>query len=421
MTRRLMLVHLGTRLLNALMFLEYMRGYPIPADRMVLMACTGASFLGGLGMSMYAALGGDLKRAAYVLLWLDLPTIGGAIYVTGMVASPFLVVLPPVICTAYFIDFDLAVARRFGVTCMALLAGLFAAWWTHGQPGANWSPAAFPRWTFIVFAIQMMVCFVTIVYAGSLPGRLVRELERQEAVLLEQQHRAELGAALSMITHEIRTPLTTIGGNLELATDLARRDGQDAVVKRLTIAAEEAVRLAGMLESVLSFAREKRGRYTFGLHDCRAILDRAVEFMRLKHGHAGIRLEVVLAGEGAGTVWCDRDAMHQVLVNLLDNAVQQRPRGRPLRVTLELGREAGGCRLRLTDNGTGIPPELRAHLFGRFASGREGGTGLGLAIVRQTMLDHGGSVELERSDGTGTTFVLRLPDAGPAEAVTPPG
>jgi signal transduction histidine kinase len=139
------------------------------------------------------------------------------------------------------------------------------------------------------------------------------------------------------------------------------------------------------------------------------VIERAIGFIRLKHGRAGQPFQIVVAPSPVSRIRCDRDAMHQVLVNLMENAVQHRHPDRALVLQLELAADGPGCRLTMQDNGRGMPPEVRDRLFGRFVSGREGGTGLGLAIVRQIMIDHGGEIELGETSDQGTMFVLRLP------------
>src|SRR6185503_10155616 len=104
--------------------------------------------------------------------------------------------------------------KRFGWTGAAWLIVLGAIWWTHGRPGSGWDPARYAGWTLIVFLIQVSAFLTALTQVQVLSDPLHQELERQERALADQQRRAELGAALSMITHEIRTPLTTILGSL---------------------------------------------------------------------------------------------------------------------------------------------------------------------------------------------------------------
>lgn len=413
MNRQVLWMNIHVRYINALMLFVYGSSMPIPAQRYWLAACSGLSLLVALAMHVHVRRTGRLRQAVVTMLWLDLLTTWPAVALTGLVASPFVAVLVLNIHTMYFVEFNLATAKRFGWTGAAWLIVLGAIWWTHGRPGSGWDPARYAGWTLIVFLIQVSAFLTALTQVQVLSDPLHQELERQERALADQQRRAELGAALSMITHEIRTPLTTILGSLSLA-ELSMDRVPDPAVRepaqtRVREATAETLRLNELLESVLSYAREKRGRYVFEPCECRAIVERAVGFIRLKHGRAGVKLAVDFLPSDVPEIECDRDAMHQVLVNLLENAVQHRHPARPLRIELAMHREEAGCRLTLADNGSGIPPQVREHVFGQFVTGRPGGTGLGLAIVRQIMTDHGGSVAVEHSSEDGTTFALRLP------------
>jgi signal transduction histidine kinase len=105
-------------------------------------------------------------------------------------------------------------------------------------------------------------------------------------------------------------------------------------------------------------------------------------------------------------VAADREQLFRVLFNLARNAVEAGAR------VVEIGaeEEAEGVAIGVADDGPGLPPKARDHLFHPFAgSARPGGTGLGLAIAREVLRAHGGDIALERSDATGTVFRLRLP------------
>jgi two-component system phosphate regulon sensor histidine kinase PhoR len=117
---------------------------------------------------------------------------------------------------------------------------------------------------------------------------------------------------------------------------------------------------------------------------------------------------------GAERIYADPGRLEQVLVNLVDNAFKYTQEGGQVRVAWEKG-PGGGVRLRVADNGPGIPEESRARIFERFyrvdkARSREvGGTGLGLSIVKHIVQRHGGSVELRSAPGQGTEFLCDFP------------
>ncbi len=103
----------------------------------------------------------------------------------------------------------------------------------------------------------------------------------------------------------------------------------------------------------------------------------------------------------------DRGQWHTVLVNLFFNALDAMPRGGRLEVALEAA--ADGVRLRVSDTGAGIPPEMQGRLFTPFASSKPTGTGLGLSISRRIVEEHGGRLVAENRPGGGACFTITLP------------
>jgi signal transduction histidine kinase len=118
-------------------------------------------------------------------------------------------------------------------------------------------------------------------------------------------------------------------------------------------------------------------------------------------------------------VYADRERIHQVLFNLLDNAVRFTPRGG--RVNVTASRVDGHCEVRVVDTGVGVPPEHLPRLFERFyranpaRSRDDGGTGIGLAIARSVVEAHGGHISAESEQGKGSTFTFDLPVAPAAD------
>jgi signal transduction histidine kinase len=406
-------VHQLARYVNAVIALVFAH-IALPAPRWPLVACSAAAFAGNAVLHAYARLTGRRREAAYALLVLDLLTIGPAIALTGMLASPFLIVLPLTFSTAYFVERRFHVAWRYGVACLALLAGLFAAWWWLDSSVAGWNARAYPAFAFTAFAVQATALATLIHQAASLPDPLVQELARQEAELARQAHRAELGASMASVVHELRNPLSTLSFILEAVEDAASRPGGPDPARLRSQAQTgraEIVRLNEMLESLLAYAREKHSRLNLGPHEPAALVARAAGFMRLKGRRQADALTVDVQVAGAPPVLCDPDAMHQVLVNLFDNAVQHRMPGQPPRVEVRASARQDRVQITIRDNGTGIPPDLLPRVFDRFVTGRPGGTGLGLFIARQLVEAQGGTIEVTSVEGAGATFLITLPVA----------
>ncbi len=121
---------------------------------------------------------------------------------------------------------------------------------------------------------------------------------------------------------------------------------------------------------------------------------------------------ITVACEAGATVEGARDELHRLALNLMENAIKHTPEGTHIHASVV--RENGSVRLVVSDDGPGIPDELREKVFERFVRGsgdRGGSFGLGLSIVRAVAESHGGRVELESANGRGTRFVVTLPGA----------
>jgi two-component system, OmpR family, sensor kinase len=233
-------------------------------------------------------------------------------------------------------------------------------------------------------------------------GTIALRWSRIEAHRLEAAERAARGDLLArmaaMAAHEIRNPLGVIRGAVELvrARSGAALSGPDQVA--LGDALGEVERLRRLTEDLLDVAREP------ALTPIPVDLAEVAAEAARAHASAYPSTEVRLAVPRL-PVQGDPVRLQQVVRNLLQNAAQAGARVIQLR-----GEAVGGqARLRVEDDGPGVPGELRERLFAPFASGRAGGRGLGLAIARRIVVRHGGTLELVDRDRPGGTFELRIP------------
>jgi signal transduction histidine kinase len=203
-------------------------------------------------------------------------------------------------------------------------------------------------------------------------------------------------------SHELRTPLTSVLTSLELLAE--ELDGEQADTAQAALrSARRMRRLVGdLLLLARADARRVPPRRPTELDD--VLKEAASEIGPVAEEHE-MQIDpepVVVSGA--------RDELHRMTLNLIENAVKHTPPGTHIRAaTSRVGDEAV---LVVEDDGPGIPPALENRLFERFVrSGRDGGrgSGLGLAIVRAVAQSHGGSVALERANGSGARFVVRLP------------
>ncbi|HEV7372006.1 PAS domain S-box protein [Arenibaculum sp.] len=231
----------------------------------------------------------------------------------------------------------------------------------------------------------------------------------KEKTLNEQQQRF-----FSMASHEFRTPLTIIDAVVQM---LARFDGEmDAAERRSeydNIRAAVA-RMTNLMESVLSSSRAEAGTLRLNLTEVElhVLVREAVKRQGLiAPGH---RIDLDIAALPS-TVTGDARLLDQVLSNLLSNAVKYSPEGRPIQV---VGSGHGGVAvIEVRDRGVGIPKAELPSIFRKYFRASTGaaiaGTGIGLHLVKMIVDLHGGVVGVDSVEGAGSTFVLRLPVAGP--------
>ncbi|HET7753463.1 MAG TPA: HAMP domain-containing sensor histidine kinase [Anaeromyxobacteraceae bacterium] len=216
---------------------------------------------------------------------------------------------------------------------------------------------------------------------------------------------------LSIASHELKTPLTSLRLQLEL---LSRRLGPNGP-PQIAAARRQEERLEALISELLDVTRIRAGKFALrrGTVDLSALVGTVVERFASELERSRITLSTELAPGLVGH-W-DGERLDQVVTNLVSNAVKYAP-GSPLQVRTS---EADGVALiEVRDAGPGIPGSLRSRLFQPYqrASSVEGvgGLGLGLYIVREIVVAHGGEVRVESGEGQGTTFVVSLPRAEPA-------
>ena len=219
-------------------------------------------------------------------------------------------------------------------------------------------------------------------------------------------------------SHELRSPLTALRGELELAR---RRERSPDEYRRVIVSAlEEVERLSRVAEDLLMLARTDSGTMQPRLRraDLAEITRRAAEHLQAQAAAKEIALNVE-TGKSL-TAYLDPDLISRVVWNLVDNALKFTPRGG--RVDIHLSASGEIALLEVLDTGPGLPAEQLERLFERFyrgdpsrtAAGDGPGTGLGLAIVRSIVELHGGRVTAANREGGGVAFRVELPQAGGA-------
>jgi len=242
-------------------------------------------------------------------------------------------------------------------------------------------------------------------------GRLVvafnDTLERLEKLFTTQSR------FLADVSHELRTPLTVIKGNLSLMRRMKEVDEESMVS-----ISEEVDRLTRLVGDLLLLAQAESGRLPLqlGLVELDGLLLDVVQQIQPLAGERRLVVSEIDEVEITG----DRDKLRQVLLNLIGNAIQYTPVGS--KVFLRLSKDATSGHIEISDTGPGISPEDLPHIFERFYRGERSrkrspgtGFGLGLSIAYWIVKNHNGTIEVKSQEGSGTTFIIRLPLIGPED------
>ena len=226
--------------------------------------------------------------------------------------------------------------------------------------------------------------------------------------LAEQANEAR-ARFLSMMSHDLRTPLTSITGHASLLAGgmygpltANQSDG----VTRIRDAAQELLR---MINDILNFAKLESGHVDMKVIPVavRDAVARAESLVRVRLEEERLAFETTCDG---GEVLADPDRLQQALLNLLTNAIKFTPAGG--RITVSCARDGDRVLLRVHDTGIGIPPDQLQRVFEPFVqldSTRADGVGLGLAISRELTRAMGGELTVESTPGDGATFTIALP------------
>lgn len=278
------------------------------------------------------------------------------------------------------------------------------------------------------------------VQESELLAVLRRALERRRLVLENQVHQRDLerlveertgelrraterlreldqlkSEFVSRVSHELRSPLTVMHTNLAVMLERMvgpLTDGQEELLRSCQ---DNIDRLSRMVDNVLDLARIESGRTELlaGSLDPRHVVEAVVGYFRPTARERGIDLEAEIGVETPATMWADGDKLHQVLMNLVDNALKFTPRDGRVRVSV--APLDGWMRFAVSDTGVGVAAQDRERIFepfaqgGRTSGGKRRGAGLGLSIARTLVELHGGSLELASEGGQGATFIFLVP------------
>ncbi|MCA8938506.1 MAG: two-component sensor histidine kinase, partial [Planctomycetes bacterium] len=218
------------------------------------------------------------------------------------------------------------------------------------------------------------------------------------------------------VSHELKTPLTSIRMFIEMLT-LGRSSSPEEVQESLQIILRESERLGRLIDRLLDFNRLDRKTKVFNMTSMSLseVLRETVKLYRVEEPSSQERRIKLAIEPGLPYIEGDRDALREVILNLLANADKYSPTEKPIDV--RLSREGRYLLLDVVDHGQGIPLKYHTRIFEKFyrvndeLSRQVEGTGLGLSISQQIAKAHDGVIEVDSAPGQGSCFTLRLPIA----------
>ena len=191
---------------------------------------------------------------------------------------------------------------------------------------------------------------------------------------------------------------------------------KDRQVENLDRINQSGHRLSGMLNDLLDLSKLEAGstEYDFGNTDLVSIINAAASEIEILAKNKKLSLDLPGTMNGTAKVECDRGKIHQVIVNLMSNAIKFSPEGKHVSVECCQDMDAEALRITVSDEGVGIPEEELDSVFNKFIQSSKtktgaGGTGLGLAICKEIVQGHGGKIWAENNTGCGAAFHVELP------------
>ncbi len=328
------------------------------------------------------------------------------------------------------------IVRAAAAFLAILLVGGFACGgtlWLIGAIGGRVPGSSLGPWIMIVLGVVLLVGLLPSVRGVAMPlgdlidaagqvesgdfsvrlrergPRELRALARAFNAMVERLRRTEAARRdlLADVTHELRTPVAVIQGNLEGMLDGV----YPADAEHITPVLEETRVLSRLIDDLRTLSLVESG--ALELHrettDLGVLIGDVVTSFRAQADVAGVRLNYDVS-ESLPLMEIDPLRIREVLANLAANALRHTPAGGEVRVTAALRPSGQGVEISVIDTGSGISPEDLPHVFDRFFKSRDsGGSGLGLAIARNLVQAHGGQVEAQSTLGRGTEIHVFLP------------
>jgi signal transduction histidine kinase len=333
----------------------------------------------------------------------------GLIFVTGGMTSPLLPLILPIVFLTGLLNTRRATKTMIVIHLVALwfqagvdLSGLVELTPEILAGDGTRSPVLTLCLAIVMSGAVVVTSGLAMMAAGALAQMIDEALEARDAALASRAEQTRTLTTLSgEIAHELKNPLASVKG---LAALIERGELSGKSAERMQVLRREVDRMQEILEEFLNFSRPLVPLDLREL-ELRELVDHVIDL------HEGVATErrVNLLADGHARLRCDPRKVEQVLLNLVQNALEVAPAGST--IELELRSLATGAQLAVRDAGPGLSDELRGRVFEAGVTGKPGGSGLGLTIARALARQHGGELELgDRHDGQrGCEAILQLP------------
>jgi signal transduction histidine kinase len=331
------------------------------------------------------------------------------VVVTGGITSPFVIVLPLTLFMA-----SVAVGRR-GLVVTIVASVVLAAWAlaVAGWMAPGYEPALLARGPAPPALISLIALILTLApIAAAVGGSWLRgafdravlsaAASNRELVQSMRERNDELLAMGGALAHELKNPLAAIRGLAALQAKKQEPGSKSA--EQMAVLLDEVGRMASILDELSSFSQPAQGLAVEVIDPAR-IVEQIVSIHEPLAAERGVSLTVRV--EDPGPLRCDPRKLKQILVNLLQNAIDASEQGGE--VCARVRREGDAHVFHIEDRGSGLADAVRGRLFTVGATTKVAGSGLGLTIANAIAKQHGGTLTLSEREGGGCTAQLRLP------------
>jgi len=388
-------------------------GFPVPAGRTAILLAAIATLVVNAACHLHLTITRRHVLTAYLSPAMDFLLVIGVVANTGMLASPFIMILPLFPIAIFHAEFSRKRTLWFMAALLALFGLTLGAWSLGGGRSPAWNPAEYPAFTGFVCFHQLLALLSLAAISLEL-SPLADVVAQGQARLEASMHRAELGASLGSVKAGLAPHLDAMNAALTRLDAITARvpgDRGKTVSGKLADCRREVATMRRLLEGLGApgggaVKGEKRAVVAADL------LGRAADFMRRKHSRLGRTVLYEQVPAGKVTVTCDADEMHRVLVGLMENALSRRVEGRPMRIRLAAEARGTDTVLTVSDNGDPLPQGATDAVLAAAPPQDPGDPAAWLFLARRIAGEHGGTMTASSAAGGVTAFAVSLPGPG---------